>query len=55
MLIAHGNTPFVVDVAAGKIDNLMDTGIYSLCIFEDNHVRLHSCNGGLTPFKARNR
>ena len=31
MLIAHGNAPFVlvVTVAAGVIDNLIDTGIYS--------------------------
>lgn len=32
MLIAHGNAPFVLDVAAGVIDNLTATGIYSLSI-----------------------
>ena len=30
MLIAHGNAPFVLAVAAGVIDNLTATGIYSL-------------------------
>lgn len=29
MLIAHGNAPFVLAVAAGVIDNLTATGIYS--------------------------
>ena len=30
MLSAHGNAPFVLAVAAGVIDNLTATGIYSL-------------------------
>ena len=30
MLIAHGNAPFDLVVAAGVIDNLTATGIYSL-------------------------
>ena len=30
MLIAHSNAPFVLAVAAGVIDNLTATGIYSL-------------------------
>ena len=30
MLIAHGNAPFVLAVAAGVIDNLTATGIYSV-------------------------
>ena len=30
MLIAHSKAPFIVGVAAGVIDNLIDTGIYSL-------------------------
>lgn len=30
MLIAHGNAPFILAVAAGVIDNLTATGIYSL-------------------------
>ena len=30
MLIAHGNAPFVLAVAAGVTDNLTATGIYSL-------------------------
>jgi len=30
MLIAHSNAPFVLAVAAGAIDNLTATGIYSL-------------------------
>lgn len=30
MLIAHSNAPFVLAVAAGVIDNLTTTGVYSL-------------------------
>ena len=34
MLIAHSNAPFIFAVAAGVIDNLTVTGIYSLRVIK---------------------